>query len=171
MKITVKDVVGPMPSENQCYILLSAESKILPLKCSYSDAEMCHALLQGENGPCPYEFFVNTLEVLGIRMQSAEIESVNDIAYSKLFFVSPHIDKPLRIASANPAAGVNASLAGKCQLEASDAFIRSAVDVVVQYHCLVNVVGKLWLLPHLDRTEAMEAVSDFLDKVEAETQA
>lgn len=172
MKISVKDVVGPMPSENQCYILLAAEGKVLPLKCSYSDAEMCHAMLQGEaGGPCPYEFFVNTLEVLGVRMQSAELENVNGTTFSKIYFSSPHLDKPLRIASANPCAGINASLAGKCQLDASDSFTTSAPDVVVQYHCLVSAVGKLWPLPNLDKTESMEAVSDFLDKIQTGTQA
>lgn len=171
MNVAIKDVVGPMPMENQCYILLAVDNKLLPLKCTYSDAEMCYLMLNGESNQGPYDFFVNTLEFLGVKMQSAELENVNGITYSKMYFASPHFAKPLRIASANPSAGVNASLAGKCQLEASAEFVNAASDVTVQYHSLVHAVGKLWPLPHLDRTEAMEALSDFLDKAQAGTQA
>lgn len=172
MKVAIKDVVGPMPAENQCYIILSAGAKLIPLKCSLSDAEMCHSMLLGETGgPCPYEFLTHTLEFLGIKMQSAELENVNNITYSKFYFVSPHLSKPLRIASANACAGVNASLAGKCDLDVSDEFVNAAPDVTIQYHSMVNVIGKLWPMPHLDKTDAMEAVSDFLDKAEAGTEA
>lgn len=171
IEIVVKDILGPLPGDNACYIVVMTKEKtgkIFSIQSSYADAEMCYNLLRdGLGGPNPYEFVTEVMGKLDVVLEKATLETVKTMMYGKLFYRKQKAAKPMKLVTANPAAAINSALAANVPLFMSDkAAIRDTGD---EYIKLKNEVGALWPLPQLSTTESLMQLSEFIDLVQFKT--
>jgi hypothetical protein len=164
-KALIKDVIGPLPCRNSCYIVVESESRIIPISCNAYDAEICHSFINNKitlaNG---YEFLSGVLNKLDISTQSIEIDTVNDMIYGKIFLTTKLSKKPIKITTASPAAVINYALASELTVNLSPALIKKANDATIEYHRL-KACMPLWPMPAIiDKTEMLHLLSDFVDK-------
>ena len=169
INLSVKDVLGPLPSDGSCMVIATAGGKTFALQCGHADAEMCHGLLSSEsfNGPSPYEFMVKILDKLHVSMTKSEVEVVNGALYSKLWFKSSRMRKPLKAVSGNPMAAINSGLAAGKSITVNRDFMAMVVDVSDEYANMKNAIGTLWPLPaKLTSTESLKVLSEFIDQAQ-----
>jgi bifunctional DNase/RNase len=166
-KALVKDIIGPLPCStgNTCYIVIESENRMIPIPCSILDGEICHALVYGgitpENG---YEFLNSVLSKLDVKVESVEIDVVNDMVYGRILFSSKLAKKPIKITTGNPGAVINFALVSELPISMSASVIKKANDATIEYHRL-KACMPLWPLPAvIDKTEALHLLSDFVDK-------
>jgi bifunctional DNase/RNase len=167
--LSVKDVLGPLPSDGTCMVIASAGGKTFALQCGHADAETCHGLLNSESfgGPSPYEFMVKILDKFHVSVTRSEVEAVNGAFYSKVHFKSSRMRNPLKAVSGNPMAAINSSLASGKSVTVNKEFVAAVVDVSGEYASLKNVIGTLWPLPaKLTSTESLKVLSEFIDQAQ-----
>ena len=171
ISLSVKDVLGPLPSDGSCMVIATAGGKTFALQCDHADAEMCHGLISSESfgGPSPYEFLVKILGKFNVSVTRSEIELVNGAFYSKLYFKSSRMKKPLKAVSGNPMAAINSGLASGKTVTVNRDFMAAVIDVSDEYASLKNVIGTLWPLPaKLTSTESLKVLSEFIDQAQVQ---
>ena len=170
ISLSVKDVLGPLPSDGSCMVIASAGGKTFALQCGLADAETCAGLLsKSVGGPSPYEFMVDVLGKFHVGVTRSEIEIVNGEPYSKLWFKSSRMRKPLKAACGSPMAAINSALAAGKSVTVNRDFMAAVVDVSDEYANMKNVIGTLWPLPaKLTSTESLKVLSEFIDQAQTQ---
>ena len=141
INLSVKDVLGPLPSDGSCMVIASAGGKTFALQCGLADAETCAGLLsKSVGGPSPYEFMVDVLGKFHVGVTRSEIEIVNGEPYSKLWFKSSRMRKPLKAACGSPMAAINSALAAGKSVTVNRDFMAAVVDVSDEYANMKNVI-------------------------------
>lgn len=165
VNVTVLDVLGPLPSDYSCFIIASTREKMFGIQCSYADAEIAYGLLNNTALTSPYEFMAETFSKVGVQIKSATLESVPPCIYGKMLLQAPAMDKPLKIVSSSPVSVINSSLAAKVPLEINEEMNERILDCTIEYHRMKSVMGQLFPLPLIDKTDMLRLLSDLMDKI------
>lgn len=168
IEYNVLDVVGPIPVAYSSFIVLGARdnSKIFAIQCSYADAEMCHGLLTTSVAVTPYEFLADVFAALKAKIDRVELDIVSPCMFGKLFVKAKDQEKLIKIVSSSPCAAVNAARAGGAPILIPEEVSAKLIDMTIEYHRLKAVLGRVFPLPHIDNTEQLKVLSDFIDKIQ-----
>jgi len=169
-QVYIKDVVGPMfgalPLEHSCFIVGSAQERMFGIQCSFSDAEICQGLLEGNALANPYDFSTDILAVLDVKIAQITLEIIGHQMYGKIILNSDKVSKPMRMVCSNPCSAINMSLAAKVPIEMDDQMIKSMDDATIEYHRMKACIMQTWPMPQLTSTDHLRIFSEFMDKVQ-----
>lgn len=168
IEYNILDVVGPLPVTYSSFVVLGArdQSKIFAIQCSYADAEMCHGLLTTSVAVTPYEFLTDVFAAIKAQIKHAELDIIAPCMFGKMYIKVEGQEKLVKIVSSSPCAVLNAARAGGAPIQISEEVDQKLIDMTIEYHRLKAVLGQLFPLPMLDKTDVLRVVSDFVDKIQ-----
>jgi bifunctional DNase/RNase len=168
IEISIKDILGPLPVDNSCIIVVCAGRRMFPITSSYADAQACNELMKGESqyGPNSYEMMSNLTKTLNVNVEQVELTLIDGAFFSKIHF-DPKLPmgETLRIVNPNPMSSINFGLAHKTPILIEGNL--KVPDITATYTSLKEEVGELWPLPKITKTESLRVLSEFIDSVQA----
>jgi bifunctional DNase/RNase len=165
VQIHVKEVVGPLPFDQTCFIIITAGQQIFAIPSSFADAENCHNLLTHESPfTNAFDFLTATLEAVDVKINKVELEVLSGQMYGKIWMKTKGEERPLRLACSNPAILINTALSAEIPIEMSKDEISKLSDVTVEFVRLEACLAHLFPLPHISSTEVLQILSEFVDK-------
>ena len=160
VEVSVKDVIGPL-LDMGAMIVMEAEGKVFPVKCTLADAESCHQFLTTGNTDGPYAFVKSVLDATGVSVTGAFMVEREGALYSSVGLKRGN--KIMRIASDKPAMAINFSLYSKCPLTISEECLHRVKDSNRTYNDVRCEIRMLWPMAPLNKTRELQVMSEYME--------
>lgn len=161
-KATVVDVIGPLPLDNTCLIMMSAGGKAFPIQCSLIEAQECAYRLAGTSDMPPYKVASDILKAAEITVCWTKLTKVNGAVYSQIMLQTPSGYK--KMSFDDPTVAILMAMANDLSITMEADAVGSIIDSNQKYHAMKEQLKELWPLPQIDNTNDLRILSDFLDE-------
>lgn len=159
MQAHVKDVIGPLPDWG-AMIIVEAEGKTFPVRCSMDEAESCHKIMSTGNADGPYAFVKYVMDATDVSVIGSEIVEREGSLLSSIRIKKGK--RNMRLSSASPATAINFSLYTDCPLTISVDPGRIK-DSTLTYNHVRCEIRKLWPMDQLNRTSELKAMAEYME--------
>jgi hypothetical protein len=161
--VKVKDVIGPFPADNSGMIMLAANGRMFPVRCSFLDGQIMTAKASGEQ--FPLEFMYDALSAAGVRIDHVQFCAVDDMLYCRVMVAKHGSPDLVRIPAQSAAMAVEAAVSASAPMRIGDGLLSEMVDATTPYGALKSHFKTLWPLPSMTDNASLMALSNFMDEV------
>jgi len=160
MEVCVKDVIGPLPDFSGI-IVVEADKKVFPVRCSLADAETCHDILTTGTSSGPYSSVTSVFKASSVSITGSELVEREGGLHSSVTLKRGR--KKMRLASDNAAMAINLSLLSECPLLIDDECLARLKDSSRTYNAVRCEIRMLWPMHQLNKTSELQAMTEYME--------
>lgn len=160
MEVCIKDVIGPL-SDFSGIIVVEADKKVFPIRCSLADAETCHKILTTGTSNGPYAAIASAFQASSMSVTGSALVEREGGLHSSVTLTRGR--KKMRLASDNAAMAINLALLSECPLLIDDGCLVRVKDSSRTYNAVRCEIRTLWPMPQLNRTRELQVMTEYME--------
>ena len=163
IEFSVSGVIGPLPANGSCLLVLSGGGKVISVNGGPVDASICHSFISDGKVSTPFRFLTDTLNAVGTKIDKIVIDISGEGALARIYMKSKGAKKPLCITTSNICSAINTAMASGRKVLMNKSSFDTVGDAAGQFAIVASELESLWPLPKISKTEVLRAMTEIVD--------